>query len=173
MLLHSVVTSLVNTERSYFTYLTVECSYFTCYCTVYVTLPFILHSVVNSPMLLHSVCYFTYVTAVYVKLLHSVAILHMLLYSVVTLPMLLQCSYFNYVTAQCTLCSYIRATVHSERAFNFTLSQYLQIFVFLHKYFSLIAAEYKTNANNGNYKNTVKPALFIVYPDIQLVTTYK
>jgi hypothetical protein len=65
------------------------------------------------------------------------------------------------------------ATAQSERAFNFTFSQYLQILGFLHKYFSLIAVEYKTNANIGNYKNTVKPALFTVYPHIQLVTTYK
>ena len=83
MLLHSVVTlpilmqcvTLPMLMDSVATlHMLLLCSYFACYCTVYVTLPFPLHSVVTSPMLLHSV---------------------------VTLHMLLQCSYFTYVTAQC------------------------------------------------------------------------
>jgi len=77
MLLHSVVTlsvllhsvcyftyviaqcsyfTYVTAQCSYFTYVNAQCSYITAYCTVYVTLPFLLHSVVTSTMLLQC-CY--------------------------------------------------------------------------------------------------------------------
>ena len=139
-----------------------HCSYLTCYRAVYVTLPFPLQSVVTLPMLLQR-SYLTCYCAVYVTLpflLHSVVTSPMLLHSVAILPTLLHsiCYVYAYVERYT---ANAHSILHSAVAdFCFSL------------YFSLIAAEYKTNTNNGNYKNTVKPtALFTVYPDIQLVIT--
>jgi len=81
MLLQSVVTLPI----------LLQCSYFTFYCTVYVTLPFLLHSVVTSPMLLHSV--FTYVSV-------RCMLLYLCYCSVCYVTA--QCSYFTYVTVQCS-----------------------------------------------------------------------
>lgn len=88
-----------------------------CYCTVYVTLPMLLHSVVALPTLLHSACYFTYVTA--------------------------HCSYFAYVTVQCTLlylfyytvqllhlcyCTVLLPTlVHGVRYFTYATAVYIKL----------------------------------------------
>jgi len=60
----------VTAQCCYFTYVTAQCSYSTCYCTVYVTLPFLLHSVVTLPMLLQLTL--SYCTALlFYLLLHS------------------------------------------------------------------------------------------------------
>ena len=111
---------------------------------------------------MHGVCYLTYVSAVYVTLLHNVATLPMLLHNVVTSTMLLHSESHVY--------TYVGR--YTANAHSILLSVATDFF--LHKYFSLIAAEYKTNTNNGKYKDTVKPtAVFTVYPDIELVTTHK
>ena len=163
------------TQCSYFTYVTAQCCYLR-QCTVYVMLlqcSYFTHvtamqllnlcyCTVQLPTLVHGICYFTcYCSVRYVTG---------------------QCSYFTYVTAQCSYFNYVTAQyvtfIHTWSGTQRTRIQFyfhqLQICVFLCKYFSLIAAEYKMNTNNGNCKHTAKPTdLFTFYPDIQLVAMYK